>query len=631
MELFKGYVLTKNKKCLEKFKNRTSFKSYEQVKNLPEFAGILNDGIILIDVDDYEESEILFKIVDDLQLRCRVYKTSRGKHFLFKNTNVDTCKIHTKLACGLNADIKLGDRNSYSILKYGDKERTILYDILDDEDYEELPKWLVPIKSNIDFLNLGEGEGRNQSLFNYILTLQANGFTNEEAKECIRIINKYILKESLEEREVETIIRDEAFEKPCFYDGKTFLFDKFARYLISNNHIYRINGQLHIYHEGIYVSGVTKIEAAMIKHIPTLNKTKRTEVLAYIDILQNENVKAADAKYIAFRNGIYNVETDELLPYDPSIIITNKIDHNYNPDAYSEDVDKTLDKLACQDQGIRTLMEETIGYTFYKRNEMRKAFILIGEKSNGKSTFLDMIREVLGADNTSSLDLKDFNHEFKVANLAGSLANIGDDISDEFIVDTAMFKKVVSGDRVNTNKKFEKPFDFNPYCKLLFSANSIPRMGKSRGSEAIIDRLIIIPFNARFSPNDPDYDPYIKYKLRSDEAMEYLIQLGINGLKRILKSRQFTISSKVKNEIEEYEVNNNPILAWFKEIDAAEVIENEPTKNVYRIYYEFCLTNNFTPMSNIEFSKQVKRHFDYEIISKSIKGKTYRVFVLKNE
>lgn len=40
---FKGYVETKDKKCIEKFKNRTDFKTYEQVKSLPEFAGILDE------------------------------------------------------------------------------------------------------------------------------------------------------------------------------------------------------------------------------------------------------------------------------------------------------------------------------------------------------------------------------------------------------------------------------------------------------------------------------------------------------------------------------------------------------------------------------------------------------------
>ena len=109
---FRGYVETKDKKCIEKFKNRTDFKTYEQVKSLPEFAGILDEETILVDIDDFEQSEVLMNIVEDLQLNCRVYATTRGKHFLFKNAGVEKCFTHCKLARGLAADIKVGVKNS---------------------------------------------------------------------------------------------------------------------------------------------------------------------------------------------------------------------------------------------------------------------------------------------------------------------------------------------------------------------------------------------------------------------------------------------------------------------------------------------------------------------------------------
>lgn len=624
--LFRGYLPTSNKIPKTTFR---SMKSYEEVKDLSEYAGVLGEDTILIDIDDAAQSEIMMDIVEAYQLKCKVFQTTRGRHFYFKNNSVNTCKTHTKLACGLTADIKIGrKKNSYGVLKFDNKERFVEWDKLEGEEYDELPKWMLPVSSNIDFYNMAAGDGRNQAFFNYILTLQSAGFSKDEATECIEIINKYVVSDSLSDSELHVILREDAFKKPNFFEKNQFLFDKFARFLISEHHICKINGQLHIYEDGIYVAGLNKIESVMIKHIPNLNRTKRQEVLAYLDILLNKNTRGSSANFIAFKNGIYNVENDELIDYDPSIIITNKINHNYNPNAYSEVVDKTLDKLSCGDKDLRLLMEETIGYTFYKRSELRKAFILIGEKSNGKSTFLDMIREVLGEDNTSSLDLKDFNHEFKVANLAGSLANIGDDISDEFIVDTAMFKKIVSGDRVNTNKKFEKPFDFNPFCKLLFSANSIPRMGKSRGNEAIIDRLIIIPFNARFSPDDPDFDPYIKYKLRSEESLEYLIQLGIAGLKRVLAARRFTISESVQRELEEYEETNDPILLWFKEITLDDVL-NETSAEIYKRYNEWCIRDNLTPLSKVEFGKKLAKRFNVETKIKTIKGKTYRVYVQK--
>lgn len=622
---FKGYVPTKDKKCLLPFKNKTTadLQNYEQVKNLPEFAGILSDETILIDIDDMEQSEILFNIVKDLKLECRVYATSRGKHFLFKNDLVETNKIHTKLAVGLEADIKLGTRNSYSILKFDNKEREILYDT---EQYEFVPKWLTPIKTPYDFLNMEDGDGRNQTLFNYILTLQSNDFSEDEAKQTIRLINDYILSEPLEQKELETILRHDAFQKPVFFKKGKFLFDKFAIYLKNTNHIVRINGQLHIYRDGIYVEGQSEIEAAMIEHIPDLTRSRRSEILSYLDILIRKNTKLTGANLIAFKNGIYNVETDELIEFSPDYIITNKINYNFNPDARSDLVDKTFDKLACGNESIRMLLEEAVGYCFYRRNELRKSFILTGDKKNGKSTFLAMLKELLGDDNTSALDLNELADRFSSASLFGKLANVGDDIGDEFIANPATFKKIVSGDRIKGENKGQKEFFFNPYCKLLFSANNIPRIKDKSG--AVLDRLVIIPFDARFSRDDPDFDPYIKYKLIQEDALEYLIVLGINGLKRVLENQAFTKSDKVTKSIQEYEESNNPILLFFKEIDTDEII-NEPTKEVYQKYNEFCLANSFTPMSNIEFSKQIKKRFNLDIVNKTVKGKKYRIFVKK--
>lgn len=625
MNFFKGYVPTKDKKCLLKFKGKTSdeLQTYEQVKNLPEYAGILADETALIDIDDFEQSEILFKIVQEMKLQCRVYQTTRGKHFLFINDKLETNKIRTKLACGLTADIKIGTKNSYSILKYNNKEREIIYDC---DEYETVPKWLVPVKSSIDFLEMESGDGRNQTFFNYILTLQSNDFSIDEVRECINIINDYLLKDPLDESELNTILRDEAFKKPMFFKNGKFQFDKFAIYLKNMHHIVRINGQLHIYHDGIYVPGQLEIEAAMIEHIPNLNRSKRTEVLSYLDVLTRQNTRPSPAKYIAFKNGIYDVEDDRLIDFSPEIIITNKINFNYNPDAASELLDNTLDKLSCNDKNVRALLEEAVGYCFYRRNELRKSFILTGDKKNGKSTYLSMLKELLGDDNTAALDLNELGDRFSSASLFGKLANIGDDIGDDFIANPSIFKKIVSGDPIKGEKKGQNEFFFAPYCKLLFSANNIPRMKDKSG--AVLSRLVIIPFDARFSKDDPDFDPYIKYKLIEPEVLEYLIVLGIEGLKRILKNNAFTKSDKVQRSIEEYEETNNPIQLFFKEVGADD-IENEPTKEIYKMYSEFCLANAFNPMSNIEFSKQVKKQFDFEIKDKTIRGKKYRIFVKK--
>lgn len=623
---FRGYIKTDGKKALDKFKKGEPLRTLDECKEFDSYAGILADDTILIDIDDYEQSETLMQIVEDKQLLCRVYETSRGKHFFFKNTRVEKCFTGARLACGLTADIKCGKSNSYSILRKDGNDRKIIYDILDGEQYQELPAFLFPVKSKVNFSDLEEGDGRNQNLYNYILTLQSNGFSKEEARETLHVINDYIFLDPLTESEIETLSRDEAFKKETFFNGAKFLFDKFAQFLKSEYNIIRIDNQLHIYEDGIYKGGYAKIEAKMIKHIPSLNKAKRAETLAYLELLCDRENEMSDAEFIAFRNGIYNITTGELLPFSPDIIILNKIDWNYNPDAYDENISKMFDKLACGDQAIKALLCEAIGYCFYRRNELRKAFILTGEKQNGKSTYLKLITYLLGRDNVTSLDLAELGQRFKAAELFGKLANVGDDIGDDFISNPAIFKKVVSGDPVNVERKGENPFDLKNYSKFLFSANNIPRIKDKSG--AVISRLVIIPFNARFTKDDPDFDPYIIYKLTSENAMEYLILLGIEGLKRVLANYSFTESESVERALTEYEENNNPILIFFKEIDRSDIL-NKSTRDIYSRYGLFCAENNFNPMSNVEFSKKVKQRFGLEISDKKISGKKYRVFTEK--
>ena len=621
--LYKGYVLSRGKVILEKYKGVKSFKSYDEVKDAESFAGILEDDVILIDIDEKEQSDVLFNIVKAEKIACRVYETSRGKHFLFKNDGIQSNKTHARNAIGLTQDIKIGSKNGTECLKIDGVERPILYDKTVKGEYQKVPQWLFPVNSQVDLYNLGEGDGRNDNLFRYILVLQSQDFSKEMTRETLRIINKYVFKEPLDDKELEIICRDEAFQAPLFFKDKTFLFDRFAIYLRNEKNIIKIDGLLHIYHDGVYVCDYKKIESEMIKLIPTLSKSKRKEVLDYLEILIQDNTKRSDARYIAFQNGVYDVTTFEFLPFDPSYVITNRIDHRYNEEAYSEIADAVLDRLTCNDKQLRMILEEVIGYTFYRRNELRKAFVLLGDKANGKSTYLDMIKNLLGDNNTSALDLNELGDRFKTAELHNKLANIGDDIGDMFIANPAVFKKLVSGDRINAERKGQDPFDFNNYSKFLFSANDMPRIKDKTG--AVINRLIMIPFNARFDKNSANYDPFIKYKLQTEECMEYLIQIGLDGLQRVLENQQFTMCDKIQKEIDDYNKTNNPILLFLDIYDSD--LEGKPARDVYGAYCVFCDDNKYLPMSNIEFSRQIHKMLNLSVVSKTVKGKKSRVFV----
>lgn len=627
IELFKGYVPTKNKKCLKKFKD-APLMALEEVKDLPEYAGILGEDTILVDIDDHDQSEILMKIVEDMGIDCRVYQTTRGKHFLFRNDNsVKQCFTGAKLVCGLTADIKVGLKNSYSILKYDGKERFIEWDSQDwGHDYQTIPKFLLPVrKCDIDLMNLDDGDGRNSVLFEYILKLNSMGFSKDETRDVLNLINKYIFRSPLPESELETLSRDEAFPSDSFMGKSGFLHDAFAQYLINEKHVVRINGQLHIYKDGVYVTGLREIESSMVSYLPKLKANQRAEAIKYMELVAKE-VPVADARWIAFGNGLLNIETGQLEEFSPDKAITNQIPWDYNPDAYSEIADRVLDKMACHDGEIRRLLEECIGYCFYRRNEMSKAFILTGERSNGKSTYLEMVKSVLGEGNVSNLDLAELDERFSVAEMSGRLANIGDDISDEFMQgrSIATFKKIVSGNSVKAEYKGQDVFFFSPYVKLLFSANNIPRTKDKTG--AVLRRLVIIPFNAVFSESDEDYDPYIIHKLKEKQVMEYLCRLGVEGLKRVVEQRRFSYSSKVSDAVKEYETENNPVLMFFDEVTEAE-IEGHTTDEVYSRYKVFCIENGYSEMTKATFSKELNRKKGFVSRLRKIDGKVFRIYM----
>ena len=612
-ELYRGYVKLKGKASVEKFKGVPSSKlrTLEEAQKCDEYGGVLAKNTMFIDIDDSEQAEILMNIVEEYQLDCKVICTTRGKHFIFKNSKVTRCYTHVSLAIGLTADIKTGFKDSYEKLKADGEERFCEWDIEEGGKYQEVPKWLFPVKATADFVDMDAGDGRNQALFNYILTLTANDFTVEETRECIRILNKFVLKQPLSDDELEVILRDDAFQKPVFFLGSTFLFDKFANYMINNHHIVKINGQLHIYKDGIYCSDLNVIAGVMRSYIPNIKKSQKTEVIDYMYDMTEEK-ELSDARYIGFNNGVYDVVDDTLNAFSPEYVITNKIPWDYKPDAYSELADSTLNKLACGDAAIRALLEECIGYCFYRANTFNKAFILTGDKSNGKSTFLKVLTVLLGEHNVASLDLKNLGDRFSKASLFGKLANIGDDISDEFVPDASLFKKITDGGRIKVEKKGQDPFEFNPYVKLIFSANDIPRIRDKTG--AVLRRLVIIPFNARFSESDADYNPNIKSDLTQDTSIEYLIMLGCQGLKRLLATQKFTISQKVEEERQAYNIENNPILAFIEEV-GKEGIVNEPTNEVYKRYQVFCAENNYQPTSNIVFSKSINKTLELKTVT----------------
>lgn len=633
--IYKGYIETNGKVPIKKYKDIKNYEEYglETVSSAQSYAGIIGEEYMILDFDDERDAEIALKIILGEELKTLVYKTTRGIHAVFKTPQHISTFTNNQLCVGLKADIKIGSANGIEILKYNGIEREI---ILDTDEIEELPYYFLnngytgENKEFADFKNMESGSGRNQMLFNYILVLHKRLHKNVDfIKNTIILLNKYVLKEKLSDSELSSILREDSFtEIKNDYFGKRGIFHHniFGDDLIQKHNIKVIDNVLHVYSDGIYKSGYKAIEKQMLEEINNLTSSRRTEVLKYIEVkLDGTEVdRCKDDFKIAFKNGIYDIISKKMIPSSPEYIITNKINFDYIEDAYDETMDKTLNKIACNSKEIRDLFDEIIGYCFLRKNELGKSFVLTGNQSNGKSTFIKVLQHLLGRENTASLQLEELNQRFVSAELHNKLANLGDDIGDDFLADTATFKKLVTGDTMFVERKGERPFEMKFYGKLIFCANSMPRMKDKTG--AIFRRLVMIPFEQTFSVNDPDYDPYIIDKLRTDNAMSYLINCGLRGLDRVLRNHKFTECEKVKKALIDYDKENNPIKVFFEdELSEDEVIDC-PTQDVYNKYIAFCNNENLKPMGKNGFSKQVLLHYGVESKVAKIDGFSCRIF-----
>ena len=615
-------ILDENKRPIHSFKNGIGAKTWDEVKDCPSVGLIVPKPYIVLDFDNEEEAEIMMRIIRREDLKCRVMRTTRGIHVWFKSEEPWKCFTRTRLACGLHCDCRSHSKNSYVKIIDDGKPRRWIID-LPLEKVQEVPKWLYPIQSGsrFQFLGMGEGDGRNQELFSYIVYLQSKGYEKEEIKECLQIVNDYIFAESLDAEEFESICRDDAF-KPreeinlnLNVDTKDEKYDhsEYGKALMQHYHIKTLHGQMFIYRDGYYQLDTGDVENKLIDMKENITSRQRIEALKFIMLrtkVGNEVVNT-NPYIVNLKNTRLDVRTGELLDFTPEEFETNRLPVNYTPNAYSEDLEKMLRKVFCNDEKVIELFEEMVGYCLIRHCRYHKAFMLYGSGSNGKSTILGLLKAFLGDNNHSAIELNRLSERFMTSQVENKLANIGDDINSTVMRDTGTLKKLFSGDSLQVERKNQDPYTITPYATMIFSCNEIP---KSRDkSDGLYRRWVFIPFNAKISPNDEDYDPMIYDKITTEEAMSHLLNLAIRGARRLIQREKFTEPEKVINMLDRYRKENSAILSWIEDqsLDEAYFLKN-PRDYIYEDFREWCIQSGVKNINGkINFFKEISKEYKF--------------------
>ena len=656
-KVFRGFYKSKGDKGkvpVLKYKTDEQLKEFNKKivgydkanEQFESFVGYLAEGYILIDLDNKDskgeydnnktESKKLIEILEHLGIKTPIIETPHGHHFYFKCSNKNLTSVSGVYSLiGLKVDYKLGSKYGCACMKALGEVRTIINDI---GEVAELPTFLLNNKvfnntlKELEDIKVSTGS-RNTFISKYKYQLLKNGYDELITYQVLEIINNYIFDEPLPMKELTTLMRQEHIEPSKDTSGTkedSFLYyndkgklkvhtRKMAEKMVNDYSIIKIDNYLFSY-TGTYYRRcmIEDIERAIFRLHKDITTNELKEVLKKIQL--GTEIKKENLSYIALNNGIFNLDSLELEPHSKDKITTVYMDIDYIDDMdiitgepSDSPIKNYIMELVQNDFELFTVICEFLGQALYRKNNIiQKCLIIKGDKSNGKSKFLQILTKFFDTENVSTLDLKRFENRFDLFGIVGKMVNIGDDISGQYIGENSNIKKVITSEMLPIEQKGKDLFNYKPYVTCIFSCNNMPRFDDS--TKAIKRRLCILPFKNTYSSELGNINPNIVDEMTTKENMSNLFNWSIWGIRRVLRNKTLTISQKAIDELEEYDRETDPIKTYIDEtagdteLDLKGYFNMKDTKAVYTDYQIWCSNNGFKELNNINFGKQLKQH-----------------------
>lgn len=321
----------------------------------------------------------------------------------------------------------------------------------------------------------------------------------------------------------------------------------------SPTYIYDIDKGIYITSERLFHRLILKLEyRSTTKQWAQVEKNIR----AVIDTNEPFN----DRYLIPVNNGIFDLVSKQLLPFEHKYYITSKIVTDYNPEAFKPkyfDFDAWLSSIACGDKEIINVLWQVINEAINPNYTRKKIGIMLGDGNNGKGTFQQLLINLIGFKNIATLRPPEFAEKFKIAMLRGKVCNIGDDISSAYLDEIGNLQSVATGDVTTFEEKGKQSQSaiFRTFC--LFSANALPRVRNT--TNGWYRRLLIIPFNADFNGEAENTDIKEKY-INDKHVLEYVLKIALH-----LDFAKFSSAKAIDEQLEQYKEINDYILAYIKD------------------------------------------------------------------
>ncbi len=305
-------------------------------------------------------------------------------------------------------------------------------------------------------------------------------------------------------------------------------------------------------------------------------------------------------------NGTIDLKTGKCKPHDPTDMITRLINVVYDPEATCPIFDAFLSKIFDGDKALVQYIWRLIGYSL--TGSIREQIIILcwGTGSNGKSTLLSVIRDLLGdyaseADAESFMERKSEMIREDIAALDGARFVAASETSDGRRLSEALVKKMTGGERLRARRLYENGYEFLPQFKAWLASNYKPMI--CGGGHAIWRRVKFIPFTVTIS--DDEKDPELHEKLRAElpgilaKAVQACLEWQHDGLKQ----------PKVITEATDAYRREMDILAeWLEDRCILKRGVEELTKQLYADYTTWCEAQGYEPIKQRTFGQRLTEH-----------------------
>lgn len=413
-----------------------------------------------------------------------------------------------------------------------------------------------------------------------------------------------------------------------FDEHNKFIPKLLAEEIMSSQHFVTMmdNEEIYVYMDGHYQPyGEVLIKKECRDRLQDeYRKNRASEVIDYIKTSTYTKRREEPANLIPVENGILDLSSNpaELKPYNPQCMFFNKLPVKYDPEATCPNINKFHAEITGSKEDV-TILEEVLGFCLHREYFIAKALMLVGEGSNGKSTWLALAKKFLGIRNVSGRSLQDLEeHRFAKADLHTKLANIYADLPDRALQRTGIFKMLTGRDLIAAEKKFRDAFHFVNYAKLMFSANKVPEAYDD--TSAFFRRWIIIVFPNVFTGEDAD--PHILDKLTTEEELSGLLNLVLARLNGLIENGMFSHSKTTEEIKEDYIRKSSPIAAFVMDVLETDSDAFIVKKQLYNVFTEYCRQTGAPTVTQDTFFKNLPRHVAVADYRPRIKGKRLYTF-----